>query len=57
MNLDSRDLGYFVRFTNIFVIARRIVDSPKQSTNETFETKANRLLWANLNVNNLLIQF
>ncbi|MGX2982012.1 hypothetical protein [Helicobacter sp. 23-1045] len=26
------------------VIARQIVDSPKQSTNETFETNANRLL-------------
>ncbi|MGX3010857.1 hypothetical protein ACWIUD_04740 [Helicobacter sp. 23-1044] len=31
--------------------------SPKQSTNETFETLANRLLLANLNANNLSIQF
>ncbi|MGX3010089.1 hypothetical protein ACWIUD_00800 [Helicobacter sp. 23-1044] len=32
------------------VIVRRIADSPKQSTNETCESKVNRGLCANLNV-------
>ncbi|MGX2982043.1 hypothetical protein [Helicobacter sp. 23-1045] len=30
------------------VIARRIIDLPKQSTNETYESNVNRLLLANL---------
>ena len=42
-----------------FVIARRVseTNATKQSTNAIRESNANFLLYANLNVNNLLIHF
>ena len=41
------------------VIARSVseTNATKQSNNATYESNANRLLWVNLNANNLLIQF